>query len=68
MIKKSEHDEALALVPKIAAEVRYSLPQLLAEIRAEGTNRAMGLEHLSQGALQSLFKTFKERNERARTQ
>jgi len=54
--------------PRIAAEVRYPLPQMLAEIRGEGTNRALGLEHLSQAALQSLFKTYKERSERTRNQ
>lgn len=39
----------------VLSERRYSLPVLLAAIRAERVNRTLGNDHLSQEAVQSLF-------------
>lgn len=50
----------------VMAEVRYPLPQLLAEIRVEKTNRALGNDHLNQQAVESLFKTRAKRHVRRR--
>ncbi len=55
-----------AVAPRLAAEVRYPLPQLLAEIRAEGIGQTLGQDHLSQKAVQTLFKAYRSRRERPR--
>lgn len=54
-------------LPVVAiAEVRYPLPLLLAEIRAEKTNRTLGSDLLNQQAVESLFKTKAKRHVRRR--
>lgn len=41
----------------VIAEVRYSLPQLLAEIRAERAASTFSMEKLDQGEIGKLFKS-----------
>jgi hypothetical protein len=41
----------------VIAEVRYSLPQLLAEIKAERAASTFAMERLDQGEIGKLFKS-----------
>jgi hypothetical protein len=51
-------DDAPTVDPKIAiAEVRYSLPELLAEIRAERAASTFAMERLDQTEIGKLFKS-----------
>lgn len=58
-----DRDE-LRLRPALS-ERRYSLPVLLAAIRAERVNRTLGNDHFSQEAVQSLFQAKSARHARS---
>jgi hypothetical protein len=55
------HPEGAPAAPKPAmlAEVKYSLPELLAEIQAEKGSASFAMEKLDQAEIGKLFKTKK---------
>ncbi len=55
----STHPEGPAPKPAVLAEVRYSLPDLLAEIEAERGSASFAMEKLDQAEIGKLFKAKK---------
>jgi hypothetical protein len=52
-------DSPAAPKPGVLAEVRYSLPEMLAEIDAEKGSASFAMEKLDQAEIGKLFKTKK---------
>jgi hypothetical protein len=55
-----EQEPAPAAAP-VLAEVRYSLPDLLRELKSERASSTFGMERLDQHEIGKLFKTRKTR-------
>jgi hypothetical protein len=60
----SDHDQAPkepapALKPIVLTEVKYSLPEMLAELEAERGSASFAMEKLDQAEIGKLFKTKK---------
>lgn len=57
MISPGNSESGVALAPaNLIAEVRYSLPQMLAELKLERATGAFGMEKLDQNEIGKLFK------------